>query len=238
MKNKGFTLIELLITMLILMIIGMGVFAWATTVIRISVNNQRNNFAFTMALDIANKLQRMSDNILIQPSTKKCIGYNNSGELRKCQDCTTGTLTNNLVIVNPAGLSEYTNPWNNTSKKLYLYDNNQCENKTWLDSTCSSNLIIQNNSNAMIDHPRIDQDYSSINPVRSYNNTTYYAVWSIAYISCKGEDNKRKIFVTVYWLDPEPKDTDVSSIETKINNGMYSIKSVSVTVEKSLGTES
>ena len=58
-------------------------------------------------------------------------------------------------------------------------------------------------------------------------------------MTCSGATtNLRKIFVTVYWIDPEPKDTTVSAVQTKIDNGTYKTKSVSVVVDKAVGTES
>ena len=81
--------------------------------------------------------------------------------------------------------------------------------------------------------------YDSINPIRAYRNTTYYAVWSIAYLPCNtSSTDRRKIFVTVYWIDPEPSDSGIADVQTKIAAGTYTIKSVSLIVDKAIGTES
>lgn len=237
-KNKGFTLVELLISVAILTIVSLGFFAWATAIIAVNMNAQKNNTAYTIALDIAERLQRMNDNPLIQPSMGKCIGFDESGVIKECQYCG-GALTDKSISLDM--LTEYTNPWNESSYKIYMYDGNSCEGKTWLDSTCRDGITIQQDiANPLIDHPRTGTglDYSSINPVRFINNTTYYAVWSITYLSCSGNPAKRKIFVTVYWLSPEPEDTVLSELEEKIKNGIYTIKSVSITVDKSIGIES
>ncbi len=237
-SGAGFTLIELLIAMTIILIVSLGFFAWATTIIQADLAMQKNNTAYTIAMDVADRLQRMSDNSLIQPKTanEKYVGFNASGDLKKCvSGSPTGTIS-----ADSTGLTEYTNPWNNTSKLLYLYDNNNCEGKTWVDSTCGSSVSIASSANGSVDHPNAaGAAYDSINPVRYYNNTTYYAVWSVTYMPCTATTtNLRKIFVTVYWIDPEPKDTTVSAVQTKLDNGTYKTKSVSVVVDKAIGTES
>lgn len=246
-NKKGFTLIELLIAMTIILIVSLGFFAWATTIIQAELAMQKNNTAYTIAMDVADRLQRMSDNSLIMPKTanEKYVGFDDSSdkdgdgydfELNKCvSNSPSGNLQTDAT-----GMTIYTNPWNSTSKLLYLYDNNTCESKTWVDSACGGGVSIASSANGSIDHPNASgAAYNSINPVRYYNNTTYYAVWSVAYMPCSGATtNLRKIFVTVYWIDPEPKDTTVSAVQTKIDNGTYKTKSVSVVVDKAIGTES
>ena len=126
---------------------------------------------------------------------------------------------------------------------MYLYDNNACidPNPTWDADACRTGSTITPAANAAIDHPNATSAaYDSINPIRSYRNTTYYAVWSVAYMPCNAGTNtdRRKIFVTVYWIDPEPTDTTTAAVQTKIQNGTATVKSVSIVVDKAIGTES
>jgi prepilin-type N-terminal cleavage/methylation domain-containing protein len=228
--NKGFTLIELIIAVTIILIVSLGFFGWASTIIQTNLSIERNNTAYTMAMDVAERLQRMSDNSLIQPSTAKYVGYNSSGELRKCS---AGAITTNPVTSDVTGKTEYTDP-TRSSTTPYLFDNNECNGLTWVTTACRTGSTIATASNTNIDHPNSTTgtpNYDSINPIRSYKNTTYYAVWSIAYLPCNAGTNtdRRKIFVTVYWIDPEPG-TTISSGAT--------VKSVSIVVDKVIGTES
>ena len=248
-NNRGFTLIELIIATTIILIVSLGFFGWASTIIQTNLSIERNNTAYTMAMDVAERLQRMSDNTLITHTTanKRCVGYASSGDsLKGCSasNCTGGTPTGDLKS-GETGMTIYTNPWNGTTNQLYLYDKNKCAGTTWVDSACggSGNITITTDATliARIDHPNAaGSTYNSINPIRSYRNTTYYAVWSVTYMPCNAGTNtdRRKIFVTVYWIDPEPTDATIGAVETKIQNGTAAIKSVSIVVDKAIGTES
>jgi prepilin-type N-terminal cleavage/methylation domain-containing protein len=243
-NNRGFTLIELIIAMTIILIVSLGFFGWASTIIQTNLSIERNNTAYTMAMDVAERLQRMSDNTLIQPKSgsSRCVGFDGSGNLKKCTSCS-GTLTATSLTSDLTGRTEYTNPWNGTSNLLYLYDNNACVNTTWVTAACRTGSTVTTGANANIDHPNSTTgtpSYDSINPIRSYRNTTYYAVWSIAYMPCNAGSNtdRRKIFITVYWIDPEPADTTTAAVQTKIQNGTATVKSVSIVVDKAIGTES
>lgn len=245
--NAGVTLIEILIAMVIMIIASTGFLIFETNMFRNSAAIERNNTAYAMARDVADRLQRMSDNSLIlhkTGSTQKCVGFDSSSYvLKECltggaMDCNAGAPAGD-ISVGMSGLVTYTNPWNGSV--LYLYDGNACENKTWVDAGCGSGVIITSAANSKIDHPNAaGSAYDSINPVRSFKDTTFYAVWSVAYTPCNtGSDtNKRNIFVTVYWIVPEPKDATVAAVQTKIANGTYSMKSVTITVDKAIGTES
>lgn len=248
-NNKGFTLIELVIATTIILIVSLGFFGWASTIIQTNLSIERNNTAYAMLMDVAERLQRMSDNSLIlHNTTRKCVGYDGAGNIGECRaagviNCTTGTVTTNVLASGQTGMTIYTNPIqsNNTP---YLYDNNACVNTTWL--TCRTSIPppnINTGSNANIDHPNSTTgtpNYDSINPIRSYKNTTYYAVWSVAYMPCNAGTNtdRRKIFVTVYWIDPEPSDTDLIALPGRIAAGTATVKSVSIVVDKAIGTES
>ncbi len=244
--NAGVTLIEILIAMVIIIVASTGFLIFETNMFRNNTAIERNNTAYAMARDVADRLQRMSDNSLIlhkTTSTQKCVGFDStSSVLKECltggaMDCNGGAPAGDISGV--SGIVTYTNPWSGSA--LYLYDANTCENKTWVDAGCGSGVVITATANSKIDHPNaVGSAYDSINPVRSLKDTTFYAVWSVAYTPCNtGSDtSKRKIFVTVYWIVPEPKDATVAAVQTKIANGTYSIKSVTITVDKSIGTES
>ncbi len=247
MKNRrGVTLIEVIIAMVIMIIASLGFLIWETNMFRNTAAIERNNTAYAMAMDVADRLQRMSDNALIQPknpsTNRRCVGYDNSGNLLGCMtggsmDCNAGT-PSGVLSVGLTGMTKFTNPWNGVL--LYLYDGNKCRNTTWTDAACGSNVTIMAAANSNIDHPNsVGTVYNSVNPVRSYRGTTFYAVWSVAYQPCVNADsNKRKIFVTVYWIVPEPTDATAAAVQTKIGSGVYSIKSVSVAVDKTIGAES
>lgn len=243
--NRGYTLVELLIAMTILTIVTLGFFAWSSTVIQTNLNTRKNNVAYAMALDIAEKLKKVPDtSTLIQPVTQKCAGFVSSdGSLKKCTSCTGGSPGGNINFdaqdssLKYTGYTEYTDFWDQINFYLYMYDGNYCKDKNWLDATnCRNNIVIQPAANPQIDHPSsLTDTYDVINPVRYINNTTYYAVWSILYLSCNGNTDRRKIFVTVYWIDPEPEDTSIGDIQTHIKNGIYTLKSVSVTTDRTIG---
>lgn len=257
-SDKGFTLIELIIATTIILMVSLGFFGWASTIIQTNLSIEKNNTAYAMAMDVAERLQRMSDNTLIQKrtgSTSKCVGYDSaSGDLKGCNTtigtpptaiCTSGTPQVPLSS-DSTGLTILTNPWYATDSALYIYDQNKCQGNTstWVDSECGDSGKVDITANATltgrIDHPNAaGSAYDSINPIRSYRNTTYYAVWSIAYLPCNtSSTDRRKIFVTVYWLDPEPSDSGIADVQTKIAAGTYTIKSVSLVVDKVIGTES
>lgn len=247
-NKKGFTLVELIISMVIILIVTLGFFSWSTTIIRTNLMTEKNNSAYAMAMDVAERLQRMPDNTLIRHDTdRKCVGFDGSGVLNECQtagamNCNGGEPAPNTLDTAFAGRTKYTNPWNSTGNTLYMYDKNNCEGKTWSDTACGTgtNVVITSAANASIDHPNAaGTQYNSINPIRTYRNSTFYAVWSVAYLPCNAgiSTEKRKIFVTVYWIDPEPTDTTVADVQTKIGNGTYALKSVSAAVDKTIGTE-
>lgn len=231
--NRGATLVELMISILIIMIVSLGFFNWLGTVMRMNTSIERSNTAYAMANDVAGRLQRMNDNTLIQKksgSTDKCVGYDTvSGNIGECRtggliDCNGGTVTTGVLAGGTTGTTAYTDPKASGSTP-YLSASSACEGKTWLDSACRAGSTITAAANAKIDHPNSTSgtpDYDSINPIRSIKNTTYYAVWSVAYIPCNAGTNtdRRKIFITVYWIE-----------------GSSTIKGVSLTVDKTIGAE-
>jgi prepilin-type N-terminal cleavage/methylation domain-containing protein len=246
-NNRGFTLIELIIATTIILIVSLGFFGWASTIIQTNLSIERNNTAYAMAMEVAGELQRMPDNSLIQPGTAKYVGYDDGtdkdldGKTFELNRCSGSSPSLDLDSASKPGLTVYTDPWKSTAPQaLYLYDNNACANTTWDADACRNGSTITANANSNIDHPNATSAvYDSINPVRSYRNTTYYAVWSVAYIPCgTTSTDRRKIFVTVYWIDPEPTDTDLTALPGRIAAGTATIKSVSIAVDKVIGTES
>lgn len=242
-RQRGVTIIEVIIAMAIIIIASMGFLTWELNVFRNNSAIERNNTAYAMALDIADRLQRLPDGALITHNTnRKCVGYDGSANLRGCltggaMDCTAGSPTD-ILAIGSTGLTKYDNPWNG---QIYMYDENNCEGKNWVDSTCGSNVLITPAANTNIDHPNAaGAAYNSIDPVRTYRNVTYYAVWSVAYLPCNAGTvtGRRKIFITVYWILPEPRDSTLVALLPKITDGTYSIKSVSLVVDKSVGLES
>jgi prepilin-type N-terminal cleavage/methylation domain-containing protein len=241
MKNsRGFTLIEMMIAMVIILIVSLGFFGWASVVANTNISAKKNNTAYAMAKDIGESLQRMDgNNQLISPKTGngKRIAYNSAGDMRKCSGST--------ISIHPVdssnGTTEYTKPWDAASSLLYLYDLNNCDGLTWSNANCggTGKVAINAAANSKVDHPnQAATMYDVINPVRSYHNTTFYGVWSIAFVPCSSiNTDKRKIFVTVYWIDPEPQDTTVAAVQGKIADGTYTMKQVSLVMDKSVGTE-
>lgn len=233
MNNRGFTLIELIIALTIILIVSLGFFSWALTIINTNVAIGKINVANTIAFEVAERLQNLSDNALIQPKSgnAKYVGFDAStGQLKKCS----GTSPSLAITTASAGLTEYTNPFG--GNKLYLYDNNACSES---NPSCFSGSTITSAANANIDHPNSATSPAAINPVRYIGGITYCVVWSVAYLPCAtSSTDKRKIFITVYWIDPEPVDTNVAAVQTKITAGIYTVKSVSLVVDKVIGVES
>lgn len=249
-NNRGFTFVELIISMVVILIVSLGFFSWSSTIIQINLGAEQNNFAYSFANDVADKLQRAPDNALNRHNAvRRCVGFSNTGDLRECSSsgsCSGGTVSSsanslfdNPSAPDPAGMTKYTNPRPGTA--LYLYENNNCQGLSWVDAGCGTNVVITSSANQNIDHPNATgAAYNSINPVRSYRNTTFYAVWSVAYMPCNAgatNSDKRKIFVTVYWIDPEPADTNIADVQTKLGNGTYRMKTVSVVADKSIQAE-
>ncbi len=234
-SNRGFTLIEVVIATLVILIVSLGFFAWSTTIIQKNTASRNINIGYEMAIDIGERLQRMSDNNLIQPATGNDIyvGFNTSGDLLECAGATPAT---SISSADGQGLTIYTDPFDDMNDKLYLYDKNTCSSAT---PFCLSSSNINDTANPLIDHPNdvLSTDYDEIIPVRFINNTTFYAVWKVAYLPCGAlTTNNRKIFITVYWMDIEPSDTTSAAVAGKIGTS-YLLKTVSIVVDKTIGVE-
>ena len=190
---------------------------------------QKMRAAQAFAHDVGIRLQEMPEHPLIQPrhSNQKYIGFDREGQLSKC----TGPVPGGTILTQGNGLTEYTNPLGNGT--LYMYDNNTCNPS---NPSCFSGADINPKGNAHIDHPNRSSSSHNINPVRYLLNTTFYAVWSIAYLPCGTWDRKkRKIFITVYWFDPEPEENTGGSLLAKLQAGDYHIKHVSLVIDKIVG---
>lgn len=237
-NNRGFTLLEVLISMAIILVSSVGFFAFTTSIIRNRASIAKNNFGFNMAVDVADRLSKLTrDNDLILPNSAgvlKYVGYDTSFSLRKCSG---SSLTGNAPVSDPAtGMTEYSNP--SGSNALYLYDNNL--------GTIASGVTITSSANANIDHPNAtdlsnlgnaNNIKTTVDPIRrSENGITYYAVWGVAYMPCDSTA-KANIFITVYWIEPEPTETSVSAVNSMIASGAYKVKNVSLSIDKAYRIE-
>jgi prepilin-type N-terminal cleavage/methylation domain-containing protein len=238
-SNSGFTLIEILISTAILLIAVAGFLAWTANVVNQRAGLSKRNVAYNIAVDVSDRLAKLSgNNVFLLPNSgnNKYLGLDgssgasNSGNLLTCN---AGALSNPLTF-DATGMTTYTNPWNGTLNNLYLYDDNQ--------GTFSTSVPLTTTANAYIDHPNstsasyVSLINSVINPIRrSANGVTYYVVWTVAYMPCSTvPTNLVKIFITVYWIEPEPSPLTVSLVNTGIQSGVFSVKNVSITMDKSL----
>ena len=231
MNNRGFTLVEVLVAMFILVCVLLGFFTWAYTIMVNNAAVEKMNAANMIALDVADRLQRMSDNALIRPKSgnEKQIGYNAAGDLKRC----VGSLPTGQIKNDVRGMTEYTNPLGDGS--LYVYDRNTCSE---VHPSCFASSTVVEAANAHIDHPNSSTNPEAIDPVRFVNNTTYYVVWSIAYLPCtSNSEERRKMFITVYWIDPEPEESSHADVHSKISSNTYSLRNVSLVIDKVIGTE-
>ncbi|MGO9015058.1 MAG: prepilin-type N-terminal cleavage/methylation domain-containing protein [Dissulfurispiraceae bacterium] len=238
-SQRGFTLIEILISTGILLIAVAGFLAWAANVVNQRAGLSKRNFAYNIAVDVSDRLAKLSGtNVFLLPNssgTIKYLGLDSNGNLLTCL---AGVLTSNGLTFDATGMTQYTNPWNGTMNNLFLYHDSL--------GTFSASAPLTTTANAFIDHPNSsdvanlglpDDINSLINPIRrSANGVTYYVAWSVAYMPCAtAPTNLVKIFITVYWIDPEPS---FSSTITQVNNYIQShplsVKNVSITLDKSL----
>ena len=236
--SKGFTLLEVIVAMAIILVASVGFFGFTVSVIQNRASLTRSNFGYNMAVDVADRLSKLNrENSLILPNSAgvlKYVGYDTNSILRKCSG---GTLTGNAPINDPgSGMTEYSNPVGNSA--LYLYDNNL--------GTFADGISITSSANTSIDHPNAadlsglsntNNIKTTVDPVRrSENGITYYAVWSVAYMPC-GSTDKANIFISVYWIEPEPSETAVATINSKIASGAYKLRNVSLSIDKAYRIE-
>jgi len=237
-NEEGFTLLEMLVSMAIILVASVGFFGFTVSVIQNRASLARSNFGYNMAVDVADRLSKLNRaNSLILPNSSgviKHVGYDTNSILRKCSGT---TLTSNAPGNDPAtGMTEYSNPVG--SNALYLYDNNL--------GTFSDGVTITSSANTSIDHPNAadlsdlgstNNIKTTVDPIRkNENGITYYVVWSVAYMPC-GSTDKSNIFITVYWIEPEPSETSVSAVNSKIASGAYKLKNVSLSIDKAYRIE-
>lgn len=235
MNNRGFTLLEVLIAMMIILIAAVGFSAYTAGAFAKRASMMRLNNANIMLMDVADRLSKqLKGNVFIQPksgSSKPNVGYDADGNLKACAG---GGTPISPITITSGGLTEYTNPV--TSSGLFMYDNNV--------GIFSSSVSLNPSINSKIDHPNTTTDTtyvaninSTVNPIRTINGTTYYAVWSVAYMPCGTSTDKVLIFITVYWIEPEPTETSVDDVISKLSSGAYKFNSVSLSIDKAFEVE-
>jgi prepilin-type N-terminal cleavage/methylation domain-containing protein len=214
--NSGFTLVEVLVAMVFFLICSIGLVSFTIMSLGERKTIERRQEAYAMALDIAERLRFISaGNEIVRPkaaNANKYLRYNkDTGNL---EDCSSGNEIATETFANPIG-----------SNALYIYD---VDHNGVLSST-----EIYEAANAEVDHPNTSvASYDSVNPIRKTSNgTTFYGIWSVRYFPCNYSD-QAKIIVTVYWIEPEPKDVSVANVLDGINNGVYRLKRLTITTDR------
>jgi hypothetical protein len=211
---SAFTLVEVLVAMVFFMICSLGLLTFTMMTFGERKSIERRNFAYAMASDIAERLKFLpSNNALVKPLDSHSnifLKYEN-GEMKDCG----GQSVNMWELVNPLN-----------QEGLYLYDANH--NGTLDGSEINPSV------NDKIDHPSSNDatsDLSIVRPIRrSPDGTTYYAVWSVRYLPCNVSD-QTKVVIAVYWIEPEPTEGDASEVASKIYNGVYRLKNVTISTD-------
>lgn len=227
--NSGFSLIELLVAVLIIGISALAFLSFSLSGIKQRTDMQRQITAHTMAVDVAERLQKLSSgSSLVKPDGGLAIrvGHDASGNLLKC----VGSAPADSLLSDATGMTSLTKPLGVNS--LYLYDQNT---GTPLLTTAANANIHHPNANDVANWASVSQ---AVAPIRNLGGATYYAVWSVAYLPCTAStEDLAKIFITVYWIEPEPSDSSPSTVVSKIASGEYKLKTVSVTSEKAFKIE-
>lgn len=218
MKNnrqgkEGFTLVEVLVAMVFFLICSVGLVSFTVMAIGERKNIEKRHQAYAIAQDIAERLRGVPNNSpLIRPSSSNENVYvrYDGDELKYCSPLSSVTTSDFSPLGN--GL-------------LSLYDanhNGQIESSE-----------IHGNANSRLDHPNSSLNYSTIQPIRKMpDGTTFYAVWGVRYMPCNIQEKQAKIFITVYWIEPEPADSDVTTVLQKISSNKYKLKTVSYTMDR------
>lgn len=233
MKTEhGFTLIEMLVAIIIIAISALAFLTFSLSGMKQRTDMKRQITAHTMAVDVAERLQKLtSSNTLIKPDGGAAIrvGYDAASGNYLLKKCNSGAPAVDLGS-DQAGMTSLTNPLGINA--LYLYDQN------------TSTPLRTAAANANIHHPN-DNDIANwsvvsntVAPIRTIDGTTFYAVWTVAYLPCTTTtEDLAKIFITVYWVEPEPVDSAPSAVVAKIASGEYRLKTVSVVAEKAYKIE-
>lgn len=230
---RGLTLIEVLVAMVIIMVAIAGFFMSIN--LSIVQRSQLTHYttATSMAYDVADRLSKITKTprsdatAFIEPiaGREKYVGYtaDTVAQLKECSGMTPQIALNAEAFVSPRG----------AVGQLYMYDNNA--------GVYSGSTTITPAANANIHHPNSTDNVavmnSVINPIRrDQNGITYYAIWSVAYVPCGGVDEV-KLFVTVYWIEPEPFDGSVAGVLTRLASGTAQLKQVTVVGDKAYKTQ-
>ena len=214
-SNSGFTLVEVLVAMVFFMICSLGLLTFTMMTFGERKSIERRNFAYAMASDIAEQLKFLPpDNALVKPLDSHSNIFLKYDENKE----------NEMVYCDggqPVNMWELVNPLNQGG--LYLYD---ADHKGTLDGS-----EINPSVNDKIDHPSSNDATSDLSPIRrSPDGTTYYAVWSVRYFPCNVSD-QAKVVIAVYWIEPEPTEGDASEVASKISNGVYKLKNVTISTD-------
>ncbi|MCX7823145.1 MAG: prepilin-type N-terminal cleavage/methylation domain-containing protein [Syntrophobacterales bacterium] len=219
MKNKnqkGFTLLEVLVAMVFFLICSIGLVSFTVMAIGERKNIERRHQAYAIAQDIAERLRGIPNNSnLIRPTSSNENTYirYDEGEIKYCSS---------LSVVTTSEFSPLGNGL------LFLYDSNH-------DGEIGTSEI-NISSNPKIDHPNSSMNYDIIKPIRKVpDGTTFYTIWGVRYMPCNIPERQAKIFITVYWIEPEPTDDDVSVVAQKISSNIYRLKTVSYTTDRFYG---
>ena len=220
---SAFTLVEVLVAMVFFMICSLGLLTFTMMTFGERKSIERRNFAYAMASDIAEQLKFLpSTNALVKPLDSHSnifLKYDENKE-NEMVYCDGGQSVNMWELVNPLNQGG-----------LYLYDANH--NGTLESSEINPSV------NDKIDHPSSSDatsDLSIVRPIRrSPDGTTYYAVWSVRYLPCNVSDQDKVVIkvviAAVYWIEPEPMEDDASEVASKISNGVYKLKNVTISTD-------
>ena len=219
---SGFTLVEVLVAMVFFLICSVGLLTFTMMSLGERKSIERRIFAYNMVSDIVKRLRSIPDSKIVKPNTSHEGNYIEYDETTgRIKTCGGGSEIDPWTFINPVG-----------NGKLYLYDSNH---NGVLDGG-----EINSSANSNIDHPTSGtgysvSDYSGIDPIRKDSTgRTYYAVWSVRYFPC-GYSSQAKIFAAVYWIEPEPTESNSSEVASNINSGIYRLKHVTVTTDRFYG---
>jgi hypothetical protein len=222
------SLIEVLVATLIIMVAMSGFFMSIDLSILQRAQLTRYTMATNMAYDVADKLSkitvtpRSNATAFVEPiaTKEKYVGYtaDTVAQLKECSGGTPQLALNPEIFASPRG----------AGGQLYMYDNNTgvFSASTSINTAANPNIHHPNSTDSVVDMNSV------INPIRrDQSGVTYYAIWSVAYVPCGGSDQV-KLFVTVYWIEPEPSDTTMAAVLTKLANGTAVVKQVTVVTDK------
>ncbi len=213
-KEKGFTIIEVLIAMSFFLLCSIGLMTFTMMTLKERKIIERRHQAYAFANDMVERLRFLPSNSdLVEPQPS------HEGDHVKLEDgklvyCDGGQQVDINSITNPIG-----------GGTLYLYDKDHDGN---LDSS-----EVNNSANPEIDHPTTNvADYNGLMPIRqTTDGTTFYCVWAVRYFPCNSS-NQSKIFIKVYWIEPEPQEENPQNVVSGITNGKYQLKEITIATDR------